>query len=185
MKMRKLPPSFCHEKKITRFVSADENMVATCEVYWPVSGRLNTPSGRPYHTLCFLIISNSSISFFSRITPQLYNGRVNLRAHQNITFYFLQLIHIERLINTSTSGYQKTIVRHWSHRHWSHQTLVTPDIDHTVCEIGHWSHQTLITLDIDHTGHWSHQTLITLCVKKDIDHTGHWSHQTLITPCVK
>ena len=85
-----------------------------------------------------------------------------------------------------TTRSQISIVRHWSHRHWSHQTLITPDIDHTVCKIGHWSHQTLITPDIDHTGHWSHQTLITLCVKKDIDHTRHWSHRvwnrTLITP---
>ena len=61
---------------------------------------------------CFLIISNSNISCFSRITSQLYNGRVNFRTHQNITFYFLQLIHIERLINTSTSGYQKTKIIH-------------------------------------------------------------------------
>ena len=93
-------------------MSADENVVATSEVYWPVSGRLNTPPGRRFHTLCFLIISNSNISCFSRITSQLYNGRVNFRTHQNITFYFLQLIHIERLINTSTSGYQKTKIIH-------------------------------------------------------------------------
>ena len=91
------------------------------------------------------------------------------------------------VIRTTKIGlHSRLIVRHWSHRHWSHQTLITPDIDHTVCKIGHWSHQTLITPDIDHTGHWSHQTLITLCVKKDIDHTRHWSHRvwnrTLITP---
>ena len=74
MKMRQLSVRFVAIQKPPKFWSVDENVVATSEVYCPVSGRLNTPSGRHYHTLPRLIISNSNIPHFKRVTSQWKGG---------------------------------------------------------------------------------------------------------------